>query len=159
MLALPDDEGQFILDTDASDSAIGAVLSQIQNGEERPVCYASQLYDKHQRNYNVTRKELLALVTFVKKFRQYLLGRHFVIRTDHAALTWLRRCSEPIGQQARWLEILEEFDFDVIHRPGIRHTNADSLSRRVAAAHAHSDSTAPPSVPPTPCYDTVSRLA
>lgn len=156
VLALPDDEGQFILDTDASDSAIGAVLSQVQNGEERPVCYASQLYDKHQRNYNVTRKELLALVTFVKKFRQYLLGRHFVIRTDHAALTWLRRCSEPIGQQARWLEILEEFDFDVIHRPGIRHTNADSLSRCVAAAHAHSDSTAPPFVPPTPAaHDTM----
>jgi len=86
VLALPNDEGQFVLDCDASDKAIGAVLSQIQNGEERPICYASQLYDKHQQNYNVTRKELLAMVTFVKKFRQYLLGRHFITRTDHAAL-------------------------------------------------------------------------
>jgi len=113
VLALPNEEGTFILDCDASDRAIGAVLSQVQNGEERPICYASQLYDKHQRNYNVTRKELLALVTFVKKFRQYLLGRHFLARTDHAALQWLRRTPEPIGQQARWLEILEEYDFEI----------------------------------------------
>ena len=132
VLALPNDEGQFILDTDASDRAIGAVLSQIQNGEERPICYASQLYDKHQQNYNVTRKELLALVTHVKKFRQYLLGRSFIIRTDHAALQWLRKTPEPIGQQARWLEILEEFDFQIQHRPGRQHCNADSLSRSIA---------------------------
>jgi len=134
VLALPNDEDQFVLDCDASDKAMGAVLSQIQNGEERPICYASQLYDKHQQNYNVTRKELLALVTFVRKFRQYLLGRSFTIRTDHAALQWLRRTPEPIGQQARWLEILEEFDFNVQHRPGTQHVNADSLSRRVASA-------------------------
>jgi len=135
VLALPNDEGQFILDCDASDKAIGAVLSQVQNGEERPICFASQLYDKHQQNYNVTRKELLALVTFVKKFRQYLLGRPFLIRTDHAALQWLRKTPEPIGQQARWLEILEEFDFQVQHRPRTQHVNADSLSRRIAATH------------------------
>jgi len=133
VLRLPDEEGLFILDCDASDQAIGAVLSQVQNGEERPVCYASQLYDKHQKNYNVTRKELLALVTFVKKFRQYLLGRKFLIRTDHAALQWLRRTPEPIGQQARWLEILEEFDFDIQHRAGTKHCNADALSRSVGA--------------------------
>jgi len=75
-----------VFDCDASDKAIGAVLSQVQNGVERPICYGSQLYDRHQQNYNVTRKELLALVTFVKKFRQYLLGAHFLVRTDHAAL-------------------------------------------------------------------------
>ena len=68
----------------------------------------------------------------VKKFRHYLLGRSFVIRTDHAALQWLRRTPEPIGQQARWLEILEEFDFQIQHRPGRQHCNADSLSRSVS---------------------------
>jgi hypothetical protein len=102
VLALPNETDMFILDCDASDVAIGAVLSQVQNGEERPICYASQLYDKHQQNYNVTRKELLAVVTFVKKYRQYLLGRPFLIRSDHAALQWLRKTPEPIGQQARW---------------------------------------------------------
>jgi len=143
VLALPNDEGQFILDCDASEKAIGAVLSQVQNREERPICNASQLYDKHQQNYNVTRKELLALVTFVKKFRQYLLGRPFLIRTDHAALQWLRKTPEPTGQQARWLEILEEFDFQVQHRPGNQHVNADS-SRRITATHNEPPSHAQP---------------
>jgi len=72
----------------------------------------------------------------VKKFRQYLLGRSFVIRTDHAALQWLRRTPEPIGQQARWLEILEEFDFQIQHRPGMQHCYADSLSRSVSTVTA-----------------------
>ena len=56
ILAPPGDEGQFILDCDASDTGNGAVLSQVQDGHERPKCYASQLYDRHVRNYNVTRK-------------------------------------------------------------------------------------------------------
>ena len=130
VMALPTEDGRYILDCDASDTGIGAVLSQIQNGEERPICYASQLYNRHEKNYNVTRKELLAMITFVKKFRQYLLGRPFTIRTDHAALQWLKKTPEPIGQQARWLEILEEFDYHVEHRPGAKHTNADAMSRR-----------------------------
>jgi len=66
----------------------------------------------------------------VKYFKQYLLGRDFKKRTDHAPLTWLRHTPQPIGQQARWLEILEEYRFDVEHRPGNIHMNADALSRR-----------------------------
>lgn len=115
------------------------MLSQIQDGVERPICFASQLYSKHEANYNVTRKELLAVVTFTKKFRQYLLGRPFRIRTDHAALQWLKRTPEPIGQQARWLEILEEYSYSIEHRPGRQHSNADALSRiidRVCASSA-----------------------
>jgi len=87
-------------------------------------------WTKEKSNYCITRKELLAIVYSVKYFKQYLLGRDFKIRTDHAPLTWLRHTPQPIGQQARWLEILEEFSFDVEHRPGNRHTNADALSRR-----------------------------
>jgi len=136
VLALPDDDGEFILDCDASNHSIGAVLSQIQDGVEKPVCFASQLYNKHEFNYNVTRKELLAVVTFVKKFRQYLLGRSFRVRTDHAALQWLKKTPEPIGQQARWLEVLEEFDYTIEHRPGRLHQNADSLSRVVEGVYA-----------------------
>lgn len=139
VLALPNDSGEFVLDCDASNRSIGAVLSQIQDGVERPICFASQLYSKHEANYNVTRKELLAVVTFTKKFRQYLLGRPFRIRTDHAALQWLKRTPEPIGQQARWLEILEEYSYSIEHRPGRQHSNADALSRiidRVCASSA-----------------------
>jgi len=130
ILTLPSDQEMFILDTDASNHGIGAVLSQIQDGEERVVSYASRLYSKAEERYCVTRKELLAVVFFLKYFRQYLLGRHFLLRTDHVALKWLRRTPEPTGQQSRWLKILEEFDFTVEHRPGTKHDNADALSGR-----------------------------
>jgi hypothetical protein len=130
ILALPCDVGGYVLDTDASDHGLGAVLSQVQDGEERVICYASRLYSDAERRYCVTRKELLAVVYSVKNFRQYLLGRQFVLRTDHSALQWLRKTPEPIGQQGRWLEILEEYNFTVEHRHGAKHTNADALSRR-----------------------------
>ena len=130
ILTLPRDDCNYVIDTDASDHGIGAVLSQIQNGEERVISYASRLYSDAEKRYCVTRKELLAVVFFLKHFRQYLLGRPFLIRTDHAALQWLRKTPQPIGQQSRWLEILEEFEFSIEHRPGVRHGNADALSRR-----------------------------
>src|SRR5208282_6871613 len=80
-------------------------------------------------NYCVTRRELLAIIHFLRYFRHYLLGVRFRIRTDHAALLWLRRIPEPVGQQARWLEIMEKFIFFVEHRPGRSHSNADAVSR------------------------------
>jgi len=104
ILAMPTDSGDYILDTDAS--AIGAVLSMRQDGSERVIAYASRRLDRCEINYCVTRKELLGVVHFMRYFRQYLLGRQFRVRTDHAALTWLRRLRETIGQQARWLEMI-----------------------------------------------------
>jgi len=130
ILAMPNDADPFLLDTDACDVSIGAVLSQVQNGVERVIAYASRSLSKPERNYCVTRKELLAIVCYTKTFRQYLLGRQFVIRTDHSALQWLRTTPEPIGQQARWCEILKEFDFQIVHRLGRLHGNADAMSRR-----------------------------
>jgi len=85
---------------------------------------------KAEQKYETTRKALLAVVSGLKQFRQYLLGRHFIIRTDHAALSWLRRTAEPMPQLARWLTFIEQFDYEVIHRQGRRHGNADGLSRR-----------------------------
>ena len=130
ILGMPTDNDYFTLDTDASNFAIGAVLFQNQNGEERVIAYASRSLDRREQNYCVTRRELLAVVHFLKYFKQYLLGRKFRVRTDHAALTWLRKTPDPIGQRARWLEQMEEFDFVVEHRPGSSHGNADGLSRR-----------------------------
>ena len=127
---MPTDRGEFTLDTDASNFATGAVLSQKQKGIERVVAYASRSLDRREQNYCVTRKELLAVVHFLRFFKQYLLGRSFRVRTDHAALSWLKRTPDPIGQQARWLEQMEEFDFVVEHRSGKRHGNADAMSRR-----------------------------
>ena len=128
-LAYPQAEGTFILDTDASDVSIGAVLSQEQEGKERVVAYASsQLEPAHQR-YCVTRRELLAVVQFTRMFRHYLLGRKFILRTDHSSLTWLFRFKAPQGQLARWLEELSQYNFSIVHRAGKKHANADALSR------------------------------
>ena len=72
---------------------------------------------------------MLALVWAIQHFRPYLYGKRFTVRTDHSSLQWLQSFHEPEGQVARWLETLSEYDFDVVHRPGKKHTNADSLSR------------------------------
>jgi len=129
-LAMPNDTDPFLLDTDACDVSIGAVLSQVQNGLEQVIAYASRSLSKPERNYCVTKKELLVIVCYTKTFQQYLLERQFVIQTDHSALQWLRTTPEPIGQQARWCEIREEFDFQIVHRLGRLHGNADAMSRR-----------------------------
>jgi hypothetical protein len=117
------------LDTDASNDAIGAVLSQIQEGQEKVIACGSRTLTKVERNYCVTRKEMLALVYFIKHFKHYLLGREFILRTDHGSLVWLHRFKEPDGQIARWLQQLASFNFQIQHRPGKRHGNADRLSR------------------------------
>ena len=130
VLAFPDHSRSFILDTDASNTGIGCVLSQTQqDGSERVIAYGSRLLSKPERNYCVTRRELLAVVYFTQQLRPYLLGKHFTLRSDHGSLTWLRNFKEPEGQLARWLEKLEEYDFTIIHRPGLKHSNADALSR------------------------------
>src|SRR6218665_1556158 len=129
ILGLPNDTDCYVLDTDASGEAIGAVLSQIQDSTERVICYGSRVCSPAKRNYDVTRRELLAIVFFLKTFRPYLLGRKFLLRTDHSALQWLRRTPVLIGQQARWLSVIEEFDFEIQHRSGSAHQNADAMSR------------------------------
>ena len=128
-LVYPMPEGEFILDTDASHNTIGAVLSQIQDGEVKVICYASHALLKPQRKYCTTRKELLAVVKFCRHFRHYLLGRRFTLRTDHNSLVWLMRFKHIEGQLARWLEELAQFDMEIIHRPGKFHGNADGMSR------------------------------
>ena len=129
IMAYPVDDGNYILDTDASDYALGAVLSQIQSGQEKVIAYASRSLSKSEKNYCVTDKELLAVVYFVEYFRHYLLGREFLVRSDHQALRWLFTLKEPKGRVARWLETLSAYHFSIEYRPGKKHTNADSLSR------------------------------
>ena len=122
VLSYPDFSRQFILDTDASDTGIGGVLSQVDaDGRERVVAYGSCLPTKPERRYCVTRRKLLAVVTFTRQYRSYLTGQRFLLRTDHRSLTWLRNFREPEGQLARWLERLQELDFDIVHRRGKKH--------------------------------------
>ena len=129
ILGYPCEEGQYTLDTDASNQAIGAVLSQEQQGQEKVIAYFSKVHSKAEQNYCITRKELLAVVESVKHFRHYIYGRHTILRTDNAAVSWMRNLKDPAGQMARWLQHLETFDLEVHHRPGNKHCNADALSR------------------------------
>ena len=129
ILGYPTAEDKFILDTDASKCSIGAVLSQIQDGREVVIAYGSRRMSKSERNYCVTRQELLAIVWFSEHFKHYLVGRKFLLRTDHGSLRWLFGFKDPEGQMARWLERLARFNFDIEHRPGVKHGNSDGLSR------------------------------
>jgi transposase InsO family protein/predicted aspartyl protease len=129
VLAAPQDEGKYVLDTDASLVGLGAVLQQQQGSELRVIAYASRCLSRAEQNYSTTRHELLAVVYGFKQFRQFLLGRHFLLRVDHSALTYLRKTPEPIGQAARWLNYIEEYNFDILHRSGQSHGNCDALSR------------------------------
>lgn len=104
-------DAQYVLDTDASLTGIGAVLSQVIDGEERVLSYASRTLSQPERNYCVTRRGMLALIWSLKHFRPYLHRRSILIRTDHASLQWLRNFKQPDDQTARWLEILERFDY------------------------------------------------
>ena len=130
ILAYPKNEGTYILDTDASDSGVSGVLSQVQEGCERVICYGSKKLSKTQRNYCVIRRELLAAITFITEYRHYLLGHSFILRTDHGSLRWLFGFKEPQGQLARWLEVLSQYQFKIEPRAGRLHTNADALSRK-----------------------------
>lgn len=129
VLAIPDKTSTFILDTDASDKAIGAELIQIQNGVERVVAYGSFMLSPVQRKYCTTRKELLAVVRFTQHFKRYLLGREFIVRTDHNSLRWLLNFRDLQGQLARWLEVLSQYTMKIQHISGSKHVNADVLSR------------------------------
>ena len=119
----------FILYTDASQHAMGAVLAQIQNGSERVICYASKSFSKAQSRYSTTKRELLALVNFTRLFKHYLLGRKFQIVTDHRALQWLHNFKDLDGLTARWLEKLAAFEYEIVRRSGKGIGHADSMSR------------------------------
>lgn len=130
VLAYPDYTKPFVLDTDASDVGIGAVLAQCdEDGHERVVAFASRTLSKAERRYCVIRRELLAVVVFTQHFRPYLLGLEFVLHTDHGSLTWLQSFKELEGQIARWLQKFQEFNFSIVHRKEKNHQNADALSR------------------------------
>ena len=131
ILQYPDFNSEFVLTTDASNFAIGAVLSQGEIGKDLPIAYASRTLNESELNYSVIEKELLAIVWSVKHFRPYLFGRKFTIVTDHRPLTWLFNCREPNSRLVRWRIKLEEYDYKIIYKKGSLNANADALSRNV----------------------------
>lgn len=129
LLQFPDFEQPFILTTDASDVALGSVLSQGPVGSDKPVAYASRTLSETERRYSTIEKELLAIVWAIKYFRPYLYGRKFTIYTDHRPLTWLMSLKDPNSKLMRWRLNLASYDYNVVYKKGRQNTNADALSR------------------------------
>jgi hypothetical protein len=130
ILAYPQPGERFVVDTDASNVGVGGVLSQVQGGKERAIAYYSKTLNKAERNYCVTRRELLAIVRTLEHFHKYLYGQEFHLRKDYYALTRLVCFKNLEGQTARWIQRLQEYNFTSEHRQGRKHNNADALSRR-----------------------------
>jgi len=82
----------------------------------------------------IARRELLSIIKSIKAFHYYLYGQKFLVRTDHASLKWLLSFKDVEGQLARWMEKLQQYDFEVTYRKGKLHANADGLSRRPCAS-------------------------
>ena len=129
ILAYPDFWQPFLLYTDASDFAMGAVLSQVQGDKERVICYWSRQLTKPERGYSITEKEALAAVSAVKEFYPYLYGFPFKLITDHNPLTSLKGIKDVRGRLTRWTLFLQQFNFQFEYKPGSALINADTLSR------------------------------
>lgn len=129
ILIYPNFEEPFLLTTDASAFAIGAVLSQGHIGKDLPIAFASRTLCGAETKYSTIERELLAIVWAVKHFRPYLFGRKFTLITDHRPLTWLFSIKDPGSRLARWRLKLEEYDYKIIHKSGKANKNADALSR------------------------------
>ena len=120
----------FHVYVDASNIAIGSILSQKdEKGFDHPIYYTSRQLNSAEKNYSVTEREALGMIYSVQKFRHYLLGYPFVFHTDHDALKYMINKPLLSGRIARWILLLQEFNFTIEIRPGKRHANADHLSR------------------------------
>ena len=129
ILAYPDFSSTFLVYSDASDTAIGGLLGQIQHNKEVVISYWSRQLTKAERNYSAIEREALAAVSTIKEFYPYVYGFSFKLITDHNPLTSLHSLKDVGGRLSRWIIYLQQFDFEVKYRAGKEHTNADALSR------------------------------
>ena len=130
VLAFPNFNEQCLLYGDASLTGIGFALAQIQDSKEVVIAYNGRGLNQGERNYTTTEREALALVEEIKKFQPYLNDHKFVVYTDHSSLRWLMNVKDTTGRLARWTLLLQQYNFDIIHRPGCQNGSADTLSRR-----------------------------
>lgn len=131
VLAYPNFDREFILYTDASATAISYILGQKdEHGRERVISYNGRSLRATEKQWGISERETLALVEGIKTFRVYLANKKFLVKTDHSAIQFLKKTKDPTGRLGRWAIFLQAYDFDVEHKPGRIHGNADSLSRR-----------------------------
>ena len=128
ILGYPQEKGTFSVNMDASNVGLGGILSQVQTEGDtevkRVLAYGSGTLSAQEVNYCVTRRELLAIVHHLKLCKCYLFDGHFIYLGEY-----LHRFREPEGKLANWLDFLQPFDFEIVHRPGVSHGNTNGLSR------------------------------
>ena len=130
VLQSPDFDKPFTLLTDASDRGVGAVLSQVDDeGADHLIAYFSRKLLLREERYSTIEKECLAIKLGIQAFIIYLLGRPFLIQTDHCSLEWLDRIKENNSRLTHWSLFLQPYQYTVVYRPWTRNGNADALSR------------------------------
>jgi hypothetical protein len=130
VLISPDSALPFVISTDASGYAVGAVLQQDQGKGLQPIAYMSKKYLPAERNYPVGEQEQLAIITALKEWRHHVHGNKCTILTDNRALVFLQTQKELSGRQVRWSEVMAQFDLTIEYKPGKENRVADALSRR-----------------------------
>ena len=129
ILKLPEVNKPFILQTDASNQGIGAVLVQEEEGMKMPVAYASKKLVKGELKLSTVEKECLALIWGIQKFQKYLYGREFVVETDHQPLSYLNTGKLKNAKLMRWALQIQPYRFRVVAIKGKDNVGADYLSR------------------------------
>lgn len=129
VLNCPDFQQEFVLQTDACDKGLGAVLLQGPPNDRHPIAFISRKLYPRETRYSTIEKECLAIKWALDSLRYYLLGRHFVLETDHKALKWLERMKDTNNRITRWYLAMQPYKFDVHHIPGKQNATADFLSR------------------------------
>lgn len=137
VLALPDYSLPFSIHLNVG---VGAMLTQVQNGEERVVAYYSSKLTSAQQKYFTTEKECLAVILALENFRKYIEGVRVTVFTDHASLLWLHKFKESNGRLVRWALRLQAYDFELKHKKGKNMQVPDALSRIYEADVVDSDS-------------------
>ena len=133
VLMMPDHSKPFQIESDASKVASGAVLTQTDsNGERHPVAFLSQTFTETERRYEIYDRELLGIIRALREWRHYIQGSGHTttIFSDHKNLTYFRTAQKLKDRQARWSLYLSEFNIKLIHLPGTKMIQSDTLSRR-----------------------------
>lgn len=133
VLATPNFDLPFIIQTDASDIGLAGVLVQGSGDQERVIAYMSQKFTSAQKKYSTTERECLAVLAAIEHFRPYIEGAHFTVITDHASLVWLQNLKNPNGRLGRWILRLQQYNFKLIHRKGKHNVVPDALSRAMVS--------------------------